>query len=126
MEDGAASEALADMLSVKSAETRYGAFRGLTSMAPDDRRIRGEKLGPGGKFNYHVLDVGGPPMIHVTSSHRQEVVLFGKEHHFELPAVLDAGPRILVNGLNGRRSRSAASAPASRRSSASCRPTSTK
>ncbi len=101
MEDGASSEALAEMLSVKSAETRYGAFRGLTSMAPDDRRIRGEKLGPGGKFNYHVLDVGGPPMIHATSSHRQELVLFGKEHHFKLPAVLDAGPRIMVNGLNG-------------------------
>ncbi len=101
MEDGAASEALAEMLSVKSAETRYGAFRGLSCMAPDDPRIRCEKLGPGGKFNYHVLDVGGPPMIHATNSHRQELVLFGKEHHFKLPAVLDAGPRIMVNGLSG-------------------------
>jgi hypothetical protein len=100
MEDGAASEALAEMLSVKSAETRYGAFRGLSRMAPEDRRIRGEKLGSG-KFNYHVLDVGGPPMIHATSSHRQEIVLFGKEHHFKLPAVLDAGPRIMINGLSG-------------------------
>jgi flagellar basal body P-ring protein FlgI len=101
MEDGAASEALAEMLSAKSAETRYGAFRALTAMAPDDARVRAEKLGPGGKFNYHVLDVGGPPMIHATSSHRQELVLFGKEHHFKLPVVLDAGPRIMVNGLNG-------------------------
>jgi hypothetical protein len=100
MEDGAASEALAEMLSVKSTETRYGAFRGLSLMAPDDPRIRGEKLG--GKFNYHVLNVGGPPLIHVTNSHRPEIVLFGPEHHFKLPVVLDAGPRILVNGLRGK------------------------
>jgi hypothetical protein len=101
MEDGAASEALEEMLSVKSAETRYGAFRSLSTMAPDNPRIRGEKLGNGGKFNYHILEVAGPPMIHVTSSHRNEIVLFGKEHHFKMPLVLDAGPRILVNGLNG-------------------------
>jgi flagellar basal body P-ring protein FlgI len=101
MEDGAASEALAEMLSVKSAETRYGAFRALSTMAPDDPRIRGEKLGPAGKFNYHMLEVAGPPMIHATNSHRQELVLFGREHHFKLPTVLDAGPRIMVNGLSG-------------------------
>jgi hypothetical protein len=101
MEDGAALEALVEMLGVKSAETRYGAFRSISTMAPDDPRIRGEKLGANGKFNYHVLDVAGPPMIHVTSSHRNEVVLFGKEHRFKLPVVLDAGPRILVNGLQG-------------------------
>jgi hypothetical protein len=99
MEDGAASEALAALLSVKSAETRYGAFRALTAMAPDDPRIRGEKLG--GKFNYHRLEIGGPPMIHVTNSHRPEVVLFGRDHQLKLPLVLDAGPRILVNGLKG-------------------------
>jgi hypothetical protein len=68
-------------------------------MAPEDVRIRGEKLA--GKFNYHLLDVEGPPMIHATSSHRPEIVLFGKEHRFQLPMVLDAGPRILVNGRTG-------------------------
>jgi hypothetical protein len=97
MEDGAASEALAGMLSVKSAETRYGAFRALTTMAPSDVRIKGENMNA--KFTYHVLGVAGDPMIHVTNSHRREVVLFGKEHPLRLPCVLDAGPRILVNGL---------------------------
>jgi flagellar basal body P-ring protein FlgI len=99
MHDGAASEALVEMLKAKSAETRYGAFRALTRMAPDDPRIRGEKLGA--KFSYHVLDVEGPPMIHVTRSHRPEVVLFGRQHRFRLPLVLDAGQRILVNGRSG-------------------------
>lgn len=99
MEDGAASEALAAMLTAKSAETRYGAFRALSTMAPDDQRVRGENLGD--KFTYHTLHVLGDPMIHVTSSHRPEIVMFGADHEFRLPLVLDAGPRILVNGMSG-------------------------
>ncbi len=103
MKDGSASEALFGMLEVKSAETRYGAFRALTVMEPDDPRIVGEKLGasPIGKFNYHRLNVGGPEMIHVTSSHRPEIVLFGAEHRLKLPLVLDAGQRIMLKGMDG-------------------------
>lgn len=103
MEDGAAAEAMHEMLNAKSAETRYGAFRSLSIMEPDDPRIAGEKLGqnPYGKFSYHVLHVGGPPLIHATSSHHPELVLFGTQHELRLPLVLDAGSRILVNGLRG-------------------------
>jgi len=99
MDDGAAHEALRKMLSERSAETRYGAFRGLWTMNPDDPDIRGEYLE--GKFSYHVLDVGGPPMIHVTSSHRPEIVLFGTNHQLSLPVLLDAGPRIMLKGIGG-------------------------
>jgi hypothetical protein len=72
-------------------------------MEPDDPRIAGVKLGdrPNGKFHYHVLQVPGPPTIHVTRSHRPEIVLFGANHALQLPLVLDAGPRIMVNGLRG-------------------------
>ncbi|MCA9236940.1 MAG: flagellar basal body P-ring protein FlgI [Planctomycetales bacterium] len=99
MQDGAASEALESMLKLKSAETRYGAFRALWKMSPEHPTIRGENLG--GKFSYHIVDVPGPPMVHVTSSHRPEVVLFGRDHQLKLPLVVDAGERILVNGLSG-------------------------
>lgn len=99
MDDGSAYDELRTLLSVKSAETRYGAFRAMTSMAPSDAFLRGEDMQ--GMFTYHVLDVPGPPMIHATSSHRPEVVLFGKQHELRLPLVLDAGPKILVNGLSG-------------------------
>jgi hypothetical protein len=68
-------------------------------MEANDPRIQGEKLG--GKFDYYILDVEGPPMIHATSSHKSEIVLFGRQHPFKLPMVLDAGPQIMVNGLNG-------------------------
>ncbi|MGI9429457.1 MAG: flagellar basal body P-ring protein FlgI [Bythopirellula sp.] len=99
MDDGAAYDNLRSLLGVNSAETRYGAFRAMTSMAPNDAYTRGEDLN--GMFTYHHLDVSGPPMVHVTNSHRPEVVLFGTKHELKLPLVLDAGPKILVNGLSG-------------------------
>ena len=99
MDDGAAFDELRSLLAVKSAETRYGAFRSMWAMSPNDAMIRGEDMK--GMFRYHRLKVAGPPMIHVTTSHRPEVVLFGTEHQLKLPLVLDAGPHILVNGLSG-------------------------
>jgi hypothetical protein len=99
MDDGAAYDQLRTLLEVKSAETRYGAFRSLTAMAPNDSLVRGEMMN--NKFRYHILDIPGESLVHVTSSHQPEVVLFGKEHRLTLPLVLDAGPHILVNGLSG-------------------------
>lgn len=99
MDDGAAYDALRSLLEVRSAKTRYGAFRSLSAMSPNDPVIRGEDMN--GKFSFHVLDVPGEPLVHVTSSHKPEIVLFGKDHRLKLPLVLDAGPRILVNGLSG-------------------------
>jgi len=99
MDDGSAFDELRSLLAVKSAETRYGAFRAMWAMSPGDPMIRGEDME--GMFRYHRLQVAGPPMIHVTTSHRPEVVLFGTDHQLQLPLVLDAGPHILVNGLSG-------------------------
>ncbi len=99
MDDGAAFDELRTLLGVKSAETRYGAFRSMWAMSPGDPMVHGENMND--EFTYHLLDVAGPPMIHVTTSHRPEIVLFGKEHQLKLPLVLDAGPKILVNGLSG-------------------------
>ncbi len=101
MDDVIAYDALCSLLGVRSAETRYGAFRALWAMNDRDPLVRGEELG--GQFTFHVLDVGGPAMIHATRSYRPEVVLFGKDQHFQLPLVLDAGKDILVNGLKGER-----------------------
>lgn len=99
MDDVIAYDALRELLAVPSAETRYGAFRSLWAMNENDPLVRGEKMAD--QFTYHVLDVSGPAMIHVTQSYRPEVVLFGKNQHFALPLVLDAGKNILVNGQSG-------------------------
>jgi flagellar basal body P-ring protein FlgI len=99
MDDVVAYDGLRSLLETKSAETRYGAFRALWAMNEHDPFVRGEWLGE--QFSLHILDVPGAPMVHVTRSFRPEVVLFGKEQLFQLPLVLDAGKKILVNGLNG-------------------------
>lgn len=99
MDDVMAYDALRSLLDVTSAETRYGAFRALCAMNEHDPLVCGEWLH--GQFSYHVLDMPGFPMVHVTRSYRPEVVLFGKDQRFLLPLVLDAGNNILVNGLSG-------------------------
>jgi flagellar basal body P-ring protein FlgI len=99
MDDPAAYDALRSLLEVKSAETRYGAFRALWAMNQHDPLLHDENLGA--QFHYHVLDVPGPDMVHVTESHLPEIVLFGKDQQLQLPLMLDAGKDILVNGLNG-------------------------
>lgn len=99
MDDVIAFDALRLLLEAKSAETRYGAFRALWAMNEHDPLVRGEWLGE--QFSLHQLDVPGPSMIHVTRSYRPEIVLFGKDQHFQLPLVLDAGRSILVNGQSG-------------------------
>ncbi len=98
MQDFGAYEQLRDMLSSSSAETRYGAFRALWTMNKKDALVAGEKLNE--QFNYHVLDVSGPPMIHVTHNRLPEIVLFGKEQNFLTPISVNAGNQIMVNSAN--------------------------
>jgi hypothetical protein len=99
MDDATAHDALASLLEAKSAETRYGAFRSLWAMNHHDPLLHDENLNS--QFHYHVLDVPGPDMVHVTQSHLPEIVLFGKEQSLKLPVMLDAGKTILVNGMTG-------------------------
>ena len=96
MDDPLARNALRGLLERKSAETRYGAFRALWAMDPNEPSIRGNEMD--GKFSLHVLKVGGPPMIHATRSYRPEIVLFGDNHEFRLPLMIEAGRRIVING----------------------------
>jgi flagellar basal body P-ring protein FlgI len=94
MQDPTAFEQLQQMLAMPSAETRYGAFRSLWTMNPKDPFVRGEVFGD--DFHYHVLDVGGPAMIHVTHSRLPELVLFGKDQEFQTPLTVTAGNQIIV------------------------------
>lgn len=96
MADMSARDELIHLLEMPSSETRYGAFRALWAMNPNDPTVRGENLG--GQFGYHVLSTGGPNMIHVTRSYRPEVVLFGHEQRLDPPFMLEAGKSILVKG----------------------------
>lgn len=97
MDDYAAYEELRKLLDVASAETRYGAFRSLWAMNPNDPLVRGEMMND--QFSYHVLHTGGPPMIHATRSFRPELVVFGSEQRIATPFTLDASNnKIMVTG----------------------------
>jgi flagellar basal body P-ring protein FlgI len=96
MNDISASENLRELLSVPSAETRYGAFRALWTMNHSDSLVMGENLG--GQFGYHVLNTSGPPMIHVTKSKRPEIVLFGANQELSTPLAVEAGNQIMITG----------------------------
>lgn len=92
----AAEEQLLKLLEGSSAETRYGAFRALTAMDTSNPQIRGEMLGDA--FHYHVLDIKGEPMVHVTRNRRPEVVIFGRNPKMNAPFQLEAGNEILIIG----------------------------
>ncbi len=95
MDDYSAYEALRELLKVSSAETRYGAFRALWAINSRDPLVKGERLGDPA-FNYHILRVEGPPMIHATRTFRPEIVLFGAEQRLKTPIVLDAGKKLIL------------------------------
>src|SRR4029078_12010870 len=99
MDDATAHDALASLLETKSAETLCGSFRSLWAMNHHDPLLHDENLGS--EFHYHVLDVPGPDMVHVTQSHLPEIVLFAKDQALKMPLMCDAGKTILVNGMNG-------------------------
>ena len=99
MHDSAAYEQLRDLLAQPSAETRYGAFRALTVMCPDDALVKGENLGE--QFHYHVLNTPAEwPMVHVTRNRVAEVVVFGQDQRFLTPLLVNAGKEIMVTSTN--------------------------
>jgi hypothetical protein len=94
MDDYLAYDELRQLLSVPSAETRYGAFRALWAMNPADEFLAKEQLGD--QFSYYVLETEGPPMIHVTRSRRPEIVLFGRSQRLLTPLAISAGNQVMV------------------------------
>jgi hypothetical protein len=94
MEDIAAHEKLISLLNSDSAETRYGAFRMLRRLTPDDPVIRGQIVQ--GKLFLHTVSSEGTPLVHVAKHERPEIVLFGSEHPLYEPVVLFAGTEIVV------------------------------
>ncbi len=103
MDDLAAQEELMQLLSEKSAETRYGAFRTLVRLAPDDPLVRGEILGE--EFGLHVVRAPGSPMVHVSRSERSEIVVFGDSVTLQSPLVAFAGKNLVVRSTDDGRMR---------------------
>ena len=75
LDKGASTEALSELLHVESAETRYGAFRSLKAQSPFGPLVRGEVLSD---FVLNVVPSKSEPMLHVSRSKQNEIVLFGE------------------------------------------------
>ncbi len=97
--DYIAYEKLVELLSAPSAETRYGAFRALWTMNDQDPLVKGELIGD--QFHYHVLNVAGPPMIHVTRNRLPEIVVFGPQQRLLTPLAVNAGNEIMITSHGG-------------------------
>ena len=117
---------LRDLLSEPEPQLRYGAFNAIRAVderdyalgktplmraempaAPDDenggsmaykiavaRSLSRREPDP---FDLYVVDCDGPPMVHVSSARRAEVVLFGPRQKLLTPVVLGEPGSVLIN-----------------------------
>lgn len=70
-------------------ETRYGAFHALRALNEHEPDARGELLND--CFWLHRVAPNAPPLVHVSSTRRAEVVLFGREQVLRPPFSFLAG-----------------------------------
>jgi hypothetical protein len=96
LQDGSAARALTELMNHESIETRYGAFRAYSTMAPSDPTVQGIEME--GHFSLHPVESTGRPLVHLTRRKKAEIVLFGANQRFRMPLFLRAGSRILVQG----------------------------
>jgi hypothetical protein len=85
---------LAQMMSAPDASLRYGAFRALREIDPSDPRLQGVLMNE--SYWLHQLAPGSPSMVHVATTHRAEVVLFGDEPFLKSPLKIMAGAEFTV------------------------------
>ncbi|MEM8679079.1 MAG: flagellar basal body P-ring protein FlgI [Planctomycetota bacterium] len=99
LEDLSAQEHFVELMDEESAETRYGAFRMLRKISPDDPVIDGQLIG--GRFHLHKVRSLAQPLVHVSKQERPEVVLFGMDHRIATPCAIFAGDEIVIRGDTG-------------------------
>jgi hypothetical protein len=82
-------------------ETRYGAFRALRTLNPANSLIEGEFLNE--SFWLHRVASQNRPLVHVTSSNRAEIVLFGEDARLVPPFSFLAGEFAITAGADDER-----------------------
>jgi hypothetical protein len=75
-------------------EARYGAFRALRELDAKHPAVQGELLND--SFWLHEVARGGPALVHLSSSRRAEIVLFGDEPALRPPFSFLAGEFVLT------------------------------
>jgi hypothetical protein len=90
LDEGVCQEKLAELVAAaRDDETRYGAFRALYNLDEQHPAVRGERLNEA--FWLHRTAKNSPPLVHVSTTKRAEIVLFGEEAFFRGPFAFLAG-----------------------------------
>jgi hypothetical protein len=90
---------LVEMLASPKAQLRYGAFRALLSLNELNPEIRGEQVNDA--FWLHRVAPDSPAMVHISTSKRAEIVLFGRTAELVPPFRIAAGPEFVVAADEG-------------------------
>lgn len=99
LDGGEAHDQLTRLLDHTSIETRYGAFRALTTLNPHDPTVNGRQMGD--RFMLHVIPSAAEPVIHLTRRKKAEIVLFGEEQLLQPPLAVNAGNHVWVTARAG-------------------------
>jgi hypothetical protein len=84
------------LLTSRAAETCYGAFRALRALDEHDEAVRGEFMND--SFWLHRVATDSPPLVHMTTSRRAEIVLFGQDALLTPPFAIRAGDFTVTAG----------------------------
>jgi flagellar basal body P-ring protein FlgI len=86
---------LAELLtSGQEDEVRYGAFRALRTLNPRHKLVQGELLND--SFWLHRVHTNTTPLVHISSMHRAEIVIFGDEPMLKPDFGLQAGEFVVT------------------------------
>lgn len=99
LDGGEAHDELTRLMDHSSIETRYGAFRALTTLNPNDRTVNGQMMAD--QFMLHVIPSQSDPVIHVTRRKKAEIVLFGDNQRLRPPVAVNAGNHIWITARAG-------------------------
>lgn len=92
---------LARLLAEPSPETRYGAFRALHALDENADVIHGDRLNDA--FWLHRLCPNSPPLVHLATRNRAEIVLFGEDPCLIPPFPILAGEFTVTAGKDDDR-----------------------
>jgi flagellar basal body P-ring protein FlgI len=99
LDEGVCHLQLRELFRSQSPELRYGAFRALRALDEHDDFVQGEHLNEA--FWLHRVAPDSPPLLHLSTSKRPEIVVFGEEPFLEPPFSFLAGPEFTVTAADG-------------------------